>query len=227
MIKILIVEDDKEINRLLKDYLTKQNYNVITVFNGFDAISAIKNNKKEIEFVLLDLMLPLKSGDRVLKEIREISDVPIMVVSAKDTVQTKIDIIKMGADDYITKPFDLDEISARIEAVLRRINKYKQNTEPILRFKELSLNTQNKIVCLGENQLDLTSTEFLILELLMKYPTKLFSKTNLFESIWNENCNFDDNTVKVHISNLRNKIRMYTDNEYIETVWGMGYRLKK
>lgn len=226
MPKILVVEDDTEINRLMKDYLISQNYTVISAFDGLEALSIIQN-QSDISLILLDLMLPFQSGDRVLKKIREFSNIPVIIISAKDTIQTKIDIIRMGADDYITKPFDLDEISARIEAVLRRSGQYKNTQNEVLAFRKLSLDMQNKSVLFDGHKLDITAKEYAILELMMRYPTKLFSKANLFESIWNEEYLGDENTVKVHISNLRNKIKEYSDDEYIETVWGMGYRLKK
>lgn len=225
MPKILVVEDDTEINKLIKDYLVSQNYIVITAFNGVEALSQIENHK-DVMLVLLDLMLPFQSGDRVLKKLREFSYVPIIIISAKDTVQTKIDIIRMGADDYITKPFDLDELSARIEAVLRRSGQFKSALNTRLDFRDISLDTKEKTAFFSGHKLDITAKEYAILELMMKYPTKLFSKANLFESVWNEQYLGDENTVKVHISNLRNKIKEYTPDEYIETVWGMGYRLK-
>ena len=225
MLTILVVEDDTEINKLIRDYLVSQNYTVITAFDGLQALSHIQS-RKDIALVLLDLMLPFQSGDRILKRLREYSDIPVIIVSAKDTVQTKIDTIRMGADDYITKPFDLDELSARIEAVLRRSGKYKNEESTMLGFRDISLDTKEKVAFFSGHRLDITAKEYAILELMMKYPTKLFSKANLFESVWNEEYLGDENTVKVHISNLRNKIKEYTPDEYIETVWGMGYRLK-
>lgn len=222
MIKILIVEDDNEINRLMRDYFMSNGYDVICVFNGIDAVSAVRNDK-DISIILLDLMLPFQSGDRVIQKIREFSDIPVIVVSAKDTIQTKIDVIRLGADDYITKPFDLDEILVRVEAVLRRSRTLSNKK---LTFQDISLDTQTKIVTISGNTVEMTATEYGILELMMSNPTKLFSKANIFESVWNEDYLGDDSTVKVHISNLRNKIKKYSGKEYIETVWGMGYRLK-
>lgn len=125
MAKILIVEDDKEIGRLLFAYLRQQGYDAIIAENGLSALAAL-HDRQDIDLVLLDLMLPLRSGDVVLTKLREFSDTPVIVLSAKDTVQTKIDVIRMGADDYITKPFDLDEVAVRIEAVLRRIDKQEK-----------------------------------------------------------------------------------------------------
>lgn len=228
---VLIVEDDKEINRLLREYLTDQGYQVLSAYNGLEAMSLFGQHG-DIRLVLLDIMLPFQSGDTVLKRIRETSDVPVIVLSAKDTVQTKVDIIRMGADDYITKPFDLDEVLVRIEAVLRRsvgrgqgMSGTEQEGES-LTFKNMKLDVVSKVVTVKGKPLTLTTKEYSILELMLRNPGKLFSKTNLFESVWNEMYYSEDNTLKVHMSNLRNKIKQYDEEEYIETVWGMGYKLK-
>lgn len=223
--KILVVEDDKEINRLLCDYLTKQGYETISAMQGLEAVSMFREHK-DIALVLLDIMLPYQSGDSILAKIREESDVPVIMLSAKDGVQTKIDTIRLGADDYITKPFDLDEVLVRMEAILRRTNKKPETASKILTFKNMKIDCEAKTVTVKDNTLDLTSKEYAILELLLTYPNKMFSKANLFESIWNEPYYNGDTTLKVHMSNLRNKIRQYDEEEYIETIWGMGYRLK-
>ncbi|MBD5137354.1 MAG: response regulator transcription factor [Lachnospiraceae bacterium] len=228
MTKILIAEDDKEINRLLSEFLKNQGYEVISVFNGLEANSII-HGLEDVSLILLDLMLPYKSGDMVLAELRESSDIPVIIISAKDAVRTKIELIHMGADDYITKPFDLDEISVRIEAVLRRVGRDledKQNR--ILKYKDLTMDCESKTVSVNGNILVLTGKEYAILNLMLKNKSKLFSKANLFESVWSEPYYNEDNTLKVHMSNIRSKIKQYApDDEYIETVWGMGYRLKK
>lgn len=227
MKKILVVEDDKEINRLIRDYLSENQYDTISAENGLDAIRIIRD-EIDIALVILDLMLPFQSGDMVLHRVREFSDVPIIIVSAKSMVQSKIDAIRMGADDYITKPFDLDELLVRIEAVLRRSgNKndacaHKSN----LIYKKLTLDRNSGIALVDGKPLVLTSKEYAILELMLLNPTKLFSKSNLFESVWNEPYYKDDTTLKVHLSNIRSKIKKLDDKEeYIETVWGMGYKL--
>ncbi len=229
--KILIVEDDREINRLLCTYLAGEGYVTLSAGNGLEAMSLF-GQYKDVCLVLLDIMLPFQSGDSVLKRIRETSNVPVIVISAKDTVQTKVDIIRMGADDYITKPFDLDEVLVRIEAVLRRsegqgaLQGGMEQEAECLSFKNMKLDTVSKVVTLKGSPLTLTTKEYSILELMLKNPNKLFSKANLFESVWNEVYYSEDNTLKVHMSNLRNKIKPYDEEEYIETVWGMGYRLK-
>lgn len=222
---VLIAEDDKEINQLLKNYLEGEGYNCLSAGTGLDALRLIKEEEPDI--VLLDLMLPLKSGDAVLEEVRKFSDVPVIVVSAKDMVRTKIDLMRLGADDYVTKPFDLDELLVRIEVVLRRSGKSEKTENTPLKFKNMKIDTDLKKVFVNGNELSLAAKEYSILELMIGNPTKLFSKANLFESVWKEKYMDDDNIIKVHMSNIRSRIKEYDPDEYIETVWGMGYRLKK
>lgn len=227
MKKILVVEDDKEINRLIRDYLSENQYDIISAENGLDAVRIIRN-ENSLSLVILDLMLPFQSGDMVLQKVREFSDVPIIIVSAKSMVQTRIDAIRMGADDYITKPFDLDELLVRIEAVLRRAGNKSDNSayKTSLTYKKLALDRNSGTASVDGKALVLTGKEYAILELMLLNPTKLFSKSNLFESVWNEPYFKDDTTVKVHMSNIRNKLKKLDDSEeYIETVWGMGYKL--
>lgn len=226
MKKIFVVEDDREINRLICDFLNGQNYECISAENGLDAVRFVRDNK-DFSLVLLDLMLPFQSGDMVLKKLREFSSVPVIVLSAKSMVSSKIDVIRLGADDYITKPFDLDELLARIEAVLRRSDNSKgENDEAFLKLKKLTLDRNGKTASVDGNAIGLTSKEYAILELMLLNPTKLFSKANLFESVWGQPFLSDDNTIKVHMSNIRSKIRNFDDScEYIDTVWNMGYKL--
>lgn len=232
MKKILIVEDDKEINRLICEFLSGEGYETISALDGMKALSLFES-EKDISLIILDLMLPFKSGDSVLFSIREKSDVPVIVVSAKDMVRTKVEIMRLGADDYITKPFDLDELLVRVEAILRRYSKTinsniesNESCKDSIEYKKMVINPEEKSVFVDGNKLDVTSKEYFILELLVKNPNKLFSKSNLYESVWNEPYFAEDNTLKVHMSNIRNKIKVYDEDEYIETVWGMGYKLK-
>lgn len=227
MKKILVVEDDKEINRLICDYLSENQYYTMSAENGLDAVRIIRN-ENNISLVILDLMLPFQSGDMVLKKVREFSDIPIIIVSAKSMVQSKIDAIRMGADDYITKPFDLDELLVRTEAVLRRSGNKSDNSadKNSLTYKKLILDRNSGTASIDGKDLVLTSKEYAILELMLLNPTKLFSKSNLFESVWNEPYFKEDTTIKVHMSNIRSKLKKLDDSEeYIETVWGMGYKL--
>lgn len=231
MNKILVIEDDKEINNLICEFLGENGYETISANDGITGLRKFAN-EKNISLVILDLMLPYKSGDRVLSEIRKTSNIPVIVTSAKDIIQTKVDIMRLGADDYITKPFDLDELLVRIEAVLRRCSgadirlAASENGNKTYGFKNLVLDDSLKEARVRGNLLELTAKEYEILKLLTANPRKLFSKANLYESVWNEPYYAEDNTLKVHMSNIRNKIKKYDSEEYIETVWGMGYKIK-
>lgn len=225
MSKILIIEDNKDVNALIKETLTDNEYSCDSAFDGLNGLKMAKDN--EYDLILLDIMLPYKSGDEILKEIRTFSDVPVIILSAKDMIGTKIDLLKLGADDYITKPFDLGELCARVESNLRRAQKSVKE-DNVIKYKNAVLDVDNKAVTVNDETLVLTAKEYMIMELLMKNQGKVFSKANIYESIWNEEYLGDDNAVKTHMSNLRNKIKKADDSEeYIETVWGLGYRLKK
>lgn len=226
MKKILTAEDDREINRLICEYLSSQGYDTLSALNGLDAVRMVRE-QEDISLLILDLMLPFQSGDMVLTKIREFTDIPVIVVSAKSDTRSKIDLIRMGADDYLTKPFDLDELLVRVEAVLRRYDaKSAQDEVKLLTCKNLTLDVAAGTVTVCGSVMSLTSKEFSILELMLQSPRKLWSKANLFESVWGESYISDDKTVKVHMSNIRQKLKkLDPDNEYIETVWGMGYRL--
>jgi len=220
---VLIIEDDKEINDLLSEILVQNGYKTSSAYTGLEGLSMAK--KYSHDLILLDLMLPYKSGDEVLREIRKSSDVPVIIISAKDTTRMKVDLLRLGADDYITKPFDMDEVVARVETALRHSGRQKNNFR-ILNFKNISLNSESKSVTISEKPLLLTVKEYSILELLMSNTKRVYSKENLFEEIWQEIYAYDDKTVNTHICNLRNKLKVADpEEEYIETVWGIGYKL--
>jgi DNA-binding response OmpR family regulator len=164
---------------------------------------------------------------RILADIRRQFTIPVLIISAKETTQNKIDLLRLGADDYITKPFDMEEVLARIESNLRRVQ-FENRSAACLQYGDLCLDLEKNTAFLKEAELALTAKEFAILELLMKYPDKVFSKSNLFQSVWNTEYFVEDNTLNVHISNLRNKLKaVCPDKEFIDTVWGIGYRLHK
>ena len=223
--KILVVEDDREINSMLCEMLDENGYAAEGAFTGMEGLSRLRSG--DYDLLILDLMLPYKSGDAVLQELRSFSSLPVIVISAKDTVQNKLDLFHMGADDYLTKPFDLDEVLVRVEAVLRRCGSSEAQRAPeILQAGKLAVDTESKTASVDGQELVLTAKEYGILELLMRYPHKVFSKANLFESIWNEEYACEDNILNVHMSNLRNKLKAADpETEYIKTDWGMGYRM--
>ena len=227
--KVLVVEDDADINGLLCSILNKKNYSVRSAFSGTEALMCI--DQDEYDIVLLDMMLPGASGEDVICKIREKKMMPIIVISAKALQEDKINALKLGADDYICKPFDINEVVARIEAQLRRyktFSKVKDSTSTKLRCKDLVLDAESKQVFLKEQEVILTLREFSILELLMNSPNKVFTRENIFESVWNNEFLGDDNTVNVHISNLRAKLnKIDKDTEYIKTVWGIGFKLNQ
>ena len=223
MEKILIIEDERDVNRLLAQTLQDAGYETFSVYNGLGIVKILE--EKQFEMVLLDLMLPYKSGDEVLKDIRRISDIPVIVISAKDMVRTKVDLLSAGADDYITKPFDLEEMLARTASNIRRYN--SKNTAKLITYKEITLDEEAKTITANGEALALTAKEYQMFSLFIRYPNKVFSKSNLYETIWHEEYIGDDNVIKTHISNIRNKLKAHSSQEYIETVWGLGYRLAK
>lgn len=226
-IKILVVEDNNDINKLLSDMLIQNGYVTQSAYSGTEALIYLKQGNWDM--VLLDLMLPGMDGKELLSNIRKTSNMPVIIISAKEEKDIKIETLRMGADDYITKPFDIDEVSARIDSHLRIYKEFSTlDVEKLLKYKELSLNKDSREASVYDKKLMLTNREFNILELLMSYPKKVFTKANLFESVWGSEYLCDDNTINVHISNLRNKIcKAGAENHYIETIWGIGYKLDK
>lgn len=227
--KVLVVEDDSDINGLLCNILDKRGYSVRSAFSGTEALMCI--DQDEYDIVLLDMMLPGASGEDVISKIREKKMMPIIVISAKVDQEDKINALKLGADDYICKPFDINEVVARIEAQLRRYKTFSKIEDDIstkLKCKDLILDTESKQVFLKGQEVILTLREFSILELLMNSPNKVFTRENIFESVWNNEFLGDDNTVNVHISNLRAKLnKIDSDADYIKTVWGIGFKLNQ
>lgn len=225
-VNILIVEDDADINNLLYKVLIKEGYNVRCAYSGSEAKMCLEHY--DFQLVLLDLMLPGIAGDELLEEIRKVKTMPVIVISAKPGQDTKIDVLKQGADDFISKPFDVREVTARVEAQLRRYMVFSNTAEneKLLRHKNLILNKETMNVEVNGQSLSLTAREFKILEVLMTYPSKVFTKANLFQHVWNDEFLGDDNTVNVHVSNLRSKIaKADPETEYIHTVWGIGFKI--
>lgn len=227
---LLIVEDDMEINELLKCFLEGEGYSIMSAYDGKMALELFKKN--HFDLVLLDLMIPQINGISVMKRIRNNSVVPIIIISAKDSDSDKTIGLGFGADDYITKPFSMTEVLARIKAQIRRTTQYSANnnlppsTNPVLKVKDITINLDNYTVYKKESKLELTNKEFQILKLLAENPQKVYTKAQIYSIIWNETYMSDENAVNVHVSRLRNKIEDDPKSpQYILTVWGIGYKL--
>lgn len=223
--KILVVEDDKEISKILTSFLNSNGYETISAIEGNTASLLMKS--EEFDIILMDLMLPFKDGETLIKELRSYSQTPVIVISAKSMMETRLETLRIGADDFILKPFDLNEVLVRIEVVLRRAGSLKEKETGILSNGRLQLFTEENTLKYDGNLISLTAKELQLLRLLLENPKKTFTKANLYESVWNDVYYYEDNTINVHVSNLRSKLKKATGNDYIETVWGIGYRLKE
>ncbi|EOH98825.1 hypothetical protein UAY_02094 [Enterococcus moraviensis ATCC BAA-383] len=228
--KIIVVEDEKDIQILIKETMEQQGYKVLTADDGEQA-SILMDDLAAIDLIILDLMLPKIDGLTVLKKIRSLSSIPVLILSAKDGEYEKILGLEFGADDYLTKPFSLLELQARVKALLRRNNEYQtqgktEETEKIITVGELTIEPDNFLVKKNNLIVNLTSKEFQILNLFVSNPKKVYTKVQLYQEIWNDEFIHDENVMNVHIRRLRKKIEDAPSNPiYIKTVWGIGYKL--
>ena len=224
MKKILIVEDDTHISELLCHLLQQNNYAPTAAYSGTEALFALPQGN--FALVLLDLMLPGKTGEEVLEEIRKTSAIPIIVLTARTDKATTVNLLRLGADDYIAKPFDNAELLARIDVQLRR---GAPTVQAKTFYKEISLDADAYDVANANGEkAGLSKREFEILQLMMQHPQKVFTKNNLYESVWGGEFFGDDNTINVHISKLRSKLAVISPGEeYIQTVWGIGFKMKE
>ncbi|MBK1813469.1 response regulator transcription factor [Clostridium sp. YIM B02505] len=226
MYNLLLVEDDIEINQLVYDHLRHEGFSITSVKDGESALQEFHSNN--FDLIILDIMLPKLNGKEVLKKVRESSTIPVIIISAKDSELDKILGLELGADDYITKPFSLNELNARINASLRRIGYFKNSLpkESKIQRGELTLDLDNYQLIKNGIPIDLTAKEFEIIKLLLENPKRVFTKTQLFSSIWHDDFMKDENTVMVHIRRVREKIEDNpSDPKYIKTIWGIGYKL--
>lgn len=220
MNKILVIEDDTNINQMLNEAFTKKGYQVISAYSGTEGLLRVQ--QEAYQLIILDLILPGMNGQEVLVNIRKYTNTPIIVLSAKDELDTKVDMLTLGANDYMTKPFELKELEARILVQFRNC---VEEEEGFVQHKGLCMNFENRKVTLYNETLSLTPQEYRILELLLKHPKKMFTKNEIYEYAWEDYYEGEDKTLHVHISNIRQKIKKITEEEYIETVWGMGFKL--
>lgn len=229
MSRILIIEDDTDINNMMADALRKARYECTQTFSGTEGLLYI--GRDAFDLAVLDLMLPGMNGEELLPQIKAEQNIPVIVVSAKDSIDSKVGLLTSGAEDYLTKPFDIQEFVARVGVQIRRFaGKGEESSggqSDVLSYRELVLHTDSYTAAVGGRPVELTRQEFKILELLLLHPNKVFSKQDIYDYAWDEIYIGEDKTINVHISNIRKKLKAVTEEEYIETVWGIGFRLKK
>lgn len=225
--KILIIEDDPSVNEMIQDYLEKEGYLTVSAFEGLEGLHLAQ--KQTFDLIILDIMMPRLNGIEVLKKIRLKNIIPVLIVSAKDQDIEKALGLELGADDYITKPFSMVELSARVKAVIRRSNNFfTPSIENMTQYKDLSIDIENYLVEKNGHQIHLTSKEFEILKLFVKNPKSVFTKAQIYNFVWKDQYYSDENVINVHISRLRDKLNdQTTDFAYIKTIWGIGYKLSE
>lgn len=218
--KILIVEDDVSIHNVIEELLKKEKYITYNAYSGTETLLLLE--KEKYDLILLDLMLPAISGEEIIEKVK---DTPIIVLSAKVSSDDKVNCLLSGANDYITKPFDGKELLARIEVQLRPKNEC--NIIETIKYKDLELLNDSHTLLINNKKVNLTKTEYAILKHLLLNPHQVITKNKLLDliSIDTEDC--DENSLRVHISNIRKKIRDYTEKEYIESIWGIGFKIKE
>ena len=251
--KILVVDDDQDINRLISTILKKKGHDVTSAYSGTEAELLINMNTYDL--VILDLMLPGLTGEEVIERLRKVSNIPVIVLSAKGAMEDKVEVLNLGADDYITKPFENEEIIARVNSQLRRYTKLgasndikndtlmncddksfsdiansnmsdsnmsDSNSDVI--YKNIHIQSAGREVFIKGEQVSFTAHEFDIMVLLFSNPSKVYSREMLYQSVWKNGYYGEDNTVNVHVSNIRKKIAEHDTEEYIKTVWGIGFK---
>ncbi len=219
MKRILIIDDDIHIGNVLEETLSKEGYQTFRAYSGTEALFILSKSKPDL--VLLDLMLPGLNGEDVLPQIKGI---PIIVVSAKVDIDNKVDVLLGGAVDYVTKPFDMRELLARISVHLRNSERMLVSSE--LTFVDIVLNTNTRIAKISNTEIKLTRTEYAILKLLMQNPTQVVTKSLLLDRISTDTPDCTESSLKMHISNLRKKLREVNNKDYIEAVWGIGFKMR-
>ena len=221
MKNILIVEDNIDIHNLIREVLEKEHYRVLSSYTGTEAMRIIENER--IDLILLDLMLPEINGEEIVKKVK---DTPIIVISAKISTEDKVNVLLNGANDYLTKPFNVEELLARIKVQLRIDNKKEKNED--LTYKDMRLSKEDvHTLYIKEKSIYLTKTEYAILKQLLLNPKNVITKTKLLEQLSEDSLYCDESSLKVHMSNIRKKIKTVTTDEYIEAVWGIGFKMKE
>lgn len=218
MSHILIIDDNIHINEMLEEVLIQEGYQVSHAYSGTEALLFLANEKPDL--ILLDLMLPGLTGEEVLPQIEKI---PVIVMSAKVEVKDKVALLLNGAEDYITKPFEIEELLARIVVQLRKSTRLDSSEK--LMYREITVNMVTHEAWVGEHEVKLTKTEFAILKILLEHPKQVITKTVLLDRVSEETPDCMESSLRVHISNLRKKLREISGKDYIEAVWGIGFKM--
>lgn len=230
MYNILVCDDDKEIVKAIEIYLNKEGYNVLKTYNGEEALKVLKNNT--IHLVILDIMMPVKDGIETLNEIRKTESIPVIMLSAKSEDEDKINGLNLGADDYVTKPFNPLELIARVNSGIRRYTKLgnidSNENKNIYKTGELIIDDDLKKVIVEGKEVKLTPTEYNILKFLTKNKGNVYSIEKIYENVWNDEAYAAENIIAVHIRHIREKIEINPkEPKYLKVIWGIGYKIEK
>ena len=230
MYNILVCDDDKEIVKAIEIYLAKEGYNVFKAYDGNECLEILQKNK--VQLVILDIMMPKKDGIETINEIREKYSIPVIMLSAKSEDEDKIKGLDIGADDYVTKPFNPQELIARVNSLLRRYTKLgsavEAEEENIFRVGDLEIDDNLKQVKINDQEIKLTPTEYKILKFLTENKGKVYSINQIYENIWAEDCYGAENIIAVHIRHIREKIEINPkEPKYLKVIWGVGYKIEK
>ncbi len=229
MYNILVVDDDREIVKAIEIYLTKEGYHILKAYDGEEALKVIKEN--EIHLVILDIMMPKKDGIKTLEEIRKTKTIPVIMLSAKSEDYDKIEGLNTGADDYVTKPFNPLELIARVNSCIRRYvnfgNLNSQEQKKALKTGGLEIYDETKQVIADGKEIKLTATEYNILKFLLENKGKVYSISQIYENVWNEESYGAENIIAVHIRHIREKIEINPkEPKYLKVIWGIGYKVE-
>lgn len=229
-LSILVADDDRDILRIIKEYLEQEGYTVVTATDGEEAFNLL--NSRNVSLIIMDIMMPRMNGLMATMQIREKSNIPILMLSAKSEMNDRVLGLSMGADDYLAKPFYKDELLARVEALLRRYYRLGSAADSQIGIKkeyyDLCLDMELKKFYVRGEEVRLTATEYKILEFMLSRPGKVFSAEEIYEAVWQEDCFSVENTVMIHISRIRGKIELNPKQpEYLKVVWGIGYKIEK
>ena len=232
MYNILVVDDDKEIVKAIEIYLGKENYKIYKAYDGEQALEQLNQKQNQIDLAILDIMMPNKDGLETLEEIRKDKNIPVIMLSAKSEDIDKINGLNIGADDYVTKPFNPVELIARVNALIRRYTRFgtiqeNENNKALIKNEELVINDELKKVIVNGKEIKLTPTEYNILKFLTQNKGKVFSIEEIYRNVWDGECYAAENVIAVHIRHIREKIEINPkEPKYLKVIWGVGYKVE-